>query len=100
MPSLASDLVPSITAPHPGLDTLMWMWLKLPAATPVVALYAEKFTCQGRSVAMRVNVMPSGLVQLVKLTAVREPIRVPGSPLPLLSEPFPSSASSAPARSE
>src|SRR5487761_1547454 len=88
MPSSASALVPSITASHPGLDTLMWMWLKLPAATPVVALYAEKFTCQGRSVAMRVNMTPSGLVQLVKLTAARAPIRVPDSPLPLLSVPL------------
>src|SRR5262249_18660465 len=57
----------------------------LPVTTPVVALYDEKFTCQGRSVAVMVNVKPA-TSHSVMLTAVMEPM--PGRPLPPLTLPL------------
>jgi hypothetical protein len=57
-PSLAVALVPSITAEQGGPPSLICMWLMLPVATP--PLKAEKFTCQGKSVAVRINVTPRG----------------------------------------
>src|SRR5215469_6511519 len=88
MPSPAVPLVPSITALQPVPASLSWAWLRLPAATPVVALYEVRFTCQGRSVAVRVNGSHSGPLQWVKLPEVTEPIPVPDSPLPCLSVPL------------
>src|SRR5262249_6825472 len=88
MPSLAVPLVPSITARQPDPASLSWAWLRLPVATPVVPLYELRFTCQGRSVAVRVNGSPSGPLQWVKLPEVTEPIPVPDSPPPCLSVPL------------
>src|SRR5215472_4184233 len=88
MPSLAVPPVPSITALQPGPASLSWTWLRLPVATPVVALYEVRFTCQGRPVAVRVNGSPSGPLHWVKLPEVTEPIPVPDSPPPCLSVPL------------
>src|SRR5215472_5681752 len=89
MPSLAVPPVPSITARQPGPVILSWAWLRLPVATPVVALYEVRFTCQGRSVAVRVNGRAHiGPLQGVRLPEVTEPIPVPDSPPPCLSVPL------------
>src|SRR5215831_17300966 len=88
MPSLAVPLVPSITARQLGPVILSWAWLRLPITTPVVAWYEVRFTCQGRSVAVRVNGSPIGPLQWVKLPEVTEPIPVPDSPPPCLSVPL------------
>src|SRR5215472_8450559 len=88
MPSLAVPPVPSITARQPGPASLSWAWLRLPVATPVVALYEVRFTCQGRSVAVRVKGSHIGPLQGVRLPEVTEPIPVPDSPPPCLSVPL------------
>src|SRR5215467_204684 len=88
MPLLAVPLVPSITALQLGPVSLSWACLRLPVATPVVALYEVRFTCQGRPVAVRVKGSQIGPLQWVKLPEVTEPIPVPDSPPPCLSVPL------------
>src|SRR5262249_58227292 len=80
---------PSITALQLNSTSFRWIWtrLMLPVTTPVVALYDEKFTCQGRSVAVMVNVKPA-TSHSVMLTAVMQPMPVPGRPLPPLTMPL------------
>src|SRR5215469_9834752 len=95
-PLSAVALVPSIMAAQPAPESARWRWLIVPRATPSAASYAEKFTCQGRPPACRVNLMrrgrllvrTPGFVQVTKLTADSEPAWKPGRPLPLLSLPL------------
>ena len=87
LPSLAA-LRPAITKLQPLADPMIRTWVIVPRATPVVALYREKFTCQGRPAACRTNLRPPRPLQLRKLTADSEPASAPDSPPPLRRVPL------------
>src|SRR5690348_7025584 len=87
MPLLAVALVPSTTALQLGPLSVAWMPVMVPWVTP--ALKDTAFRCHGKCVVWTVNVRPSGPVQLVKVSAVIEPMPVPDRPLPFLTVPLP-----------
>ena len=59
----------------------------VPVVTPLLKDLA--FRCQGKCVVFTVKVRLSGPVQLLKPSAVIEPMPVPDSPLPFLTVPLP-----------
>src|SRR5215471_13390740 len=63
------------------------MPVMVPVVTPVVELKDAAFSFQGRWPGVTVNVKPEP-VQLLKVTAVIEPMAVPDSPLPCLRVAF------------
>src|SRR5690349_11268540 len=87
VPLLAVALIPSTVALQPVPDRAEWMWAMVPVVTP--PLKDTAFRCQGNALVFTVNVRPSGPVQLLKLSAVIEPMPVPERPLPFLTEPLP-----------
>src|SRR5580700_10601735 len=86
-PLLAVALVPSTTALQLVPLSVAWMPVMVPVVTPV--LNETAFRCHGKWVVLTVKVRPSGPVQLLKVSAVIEPMPVPDSPLPLLTVPLP-----------
>src|SRR6266699_2661608 len=87
LPLLAVAPVPSTTALQPGPLSVAWMPVMVPVVTPL--LKDTAFRCHGKWVVLTVKVRPSGPVQLLKESAVIEPIAVPDRPLPLLTVPLP-----------
>src|SRR5205809_955582 len=87
LPLFALAPVPSTTALQPGPDSVAWIPVMLPVVTPL--LKDAAFRCQGKWVVCTEKVRLSGPVQLLKPSAVIDPMPEPDSPLPFLTEPLP-----------
>src|SRR6266699_735299 len=87
LPLLAVAPVPSTTALQLGPLSVAWMPVMVPVVTPL--LKDTAFRCHGKWVVCTVKVRPRGPLQVLKDSAVIEPMPVPDRPLPLLSVPLP-----------